>query len=47
MSDSASLISRMSDRLRQKPAAPTLRPDADRFKGTLIAHGLTKSYKGR
>jgi lipopolysaccharide export system ATP-binding protein len=47
MPQSISLFSRMSGRLQQKPAAPSLRPDADKFKGTLIAHGLTKSYKGR
>jgi lipopolysaccharide export system ATP-binding protein len=47
MPQSISLFSRMSGRLQQKPAVPSLRPNAERFKGTLIAHGLTKSYKGR
>ena len=36
------------DRLRPSAAAPALSPeDAERLKGTLVARGLTKSYKGR
>ncbi|MBA3446932.1 MAG: LPS export ABC transporter ATP-binding protein [Pseudaminobacter sp.] len=47
MSQNASLLSRMSGRLTRKPAAPALRGNAASFKGTLMAQGLTKSYKGR
>lgn len=47
MSESISIMSRMSGRLTKKPAAPSLRKDASSFKGTLMAQGLTKSYKGR
>jgi lipopolysaccharide export system ATP-binding protein len=42
-----SLLSRIAGRLRGRPARPAIRPDAERLKGTLIARGLTKSYKGR
>src|SRR5690606_3720409 len=47
MSQSASLLSRLTGRLRPRPATPALRKDASNFKGTLIARGLTKAYKGR
>ena len=32
---------------RPAAAAPAERPDRERFRGTMIARGLTKSYKGR
>jgi lipopolysaccharide export system ATP-binding protein len=47
MSKRAPLLSRLTGRLRPGPAAPALRKDADNFKGTLIARGLSKAYKGR
>lgn len=47
MSSEGSLLSRIASRLRGRPARPAIRKDADRLKGTLIARGLTKSYKGR
>lgn len=47
MSSKDSLLSRIANRLRGRPARPAIRKDADRLKGTLIARGLTKSYKGR
>jgi lipopolysaccharide export system ATP-binding protein len=33
--------------LKKGPASPAARPDRERFRGTMIARGLTKSYKGR
>ena len=33
--------------IARTPARPAVRADAERLKGTLIARGLTKSYKGR
>jgi lipopolysaccharide export system ATP-binding protein len=42
----ASIISLFS-RSRKVQAEPVARPDRERFKGTLIARGLTKSYKNR
>jgi len=47
MSQKESFLSRIAGRLRGRPARPAIRKDADRLKGTLIARGLTKSYKGR
>ena len=47
MSSNGSLLSRIAGRLRGRPARPAIRTDADKLKGTLIARGLTKSYKGR
>lgn len=47
MQQRASLFSRLSGRLRSTPAAPAVRRDAAGLKGTLIAKGLTKAYKGR
>ncbi|TIT07798.1 MAG: ATP-binding cassette domain-containing protein, partial [Mesorhizobium sp.] len=39
---------RLPGRAAGKPAAPaTVSADSAKFKGTLIAKGLTKSYKGR
>jgi lipopolysaccharide export system ATP-binding protein len=34
-------------RSRNNPAEPVAQPDRERFKGTLIARGLTKSFKNR
>ncbi len=46
MTESRSLLSRLLG--RRKLAAPSLRrDDLSAFKGTLMAQGLTKSYKGR
>lgn len=47
MQQSTSLMSRLSGRLRSSPAAPAVRKDTAGLKGTLIAKGLTKAYKGR
>lgn len=47
MQQRASLFSRLSGRPRSTPAAPAVRRDAAGLKGTLIAKGLTKAYKGR
>jgi lipopolysaccharide export system ATP-binding protein len=47
MASEVSLLSRVAGRLRGRPARPALRTDAAKLKGTLIARGLTKSYKGR
>ncbi|TIM34656.1 MAG: ATP-binding cassette domain-containing protein, partial [Mesorhizobium sp.] len=48
MADVASLMARLSGRAAGKLAAPaTVTVDTVKFKGTLIAKGLTKSYKGR
>ncbi|TIX97949.1 MAG: ATP-binding cassette domain-containing protein, partial [Mesorhizobium sp.] len=46
--DVASLMARLPGRVASKLAAPaTVSVDQVKFKGTLIAKGLTKSYKGR
>jgi len=42
-----SFLSRITDFAAPKSTEPKGRPDRDRYKGTLIARGLTKSYKGR
>ncbi|TIU75758.1 MAG: ATP-binding cassette domain-containing protein, partial [Mesorhizobium sp.] len=48
MVDVASLMARLPGRVASKLAAPaTVSVDQVKFKGTLIAKGLTKSYKGR
>ena len=49
MSDASSLLSRLTPGSARKPAAPAVATGAKsgKFKGTLIAKGLTKSYKGR
>jgi lipopolysaccharide export system ATP-binding protein len=47
MASDASLASRIVGRFSKKLAAPAVKPDAAQLKGTLIARGLTKSYKGR
>ena len=47
MAREASLVSRLAGRLAGRPVAPAVKPDAALLKGTLIARGLTKSYKGR
>lgn len=47
MQQRASLFSRLSGRLPSTSAAPAVRKDAAGLKGTLIAKGLTKAYKGR
>ncbi|PSJ55614.1 LPS export ABC transporter ATP-binding protein [Pseudaminobacter soli (ex Li et al. 2025)] len=47
MQQRASLFSRLSRRKQPTSAAPALRKDAASLKGTLIAKGLTKAYKGR
>jgi lipopolysaccharide export system ATP-binding protein len=47
MTSNGSLLSRIAGRLRGRLARPAVRSDASRLKGTLIARGLTKSYKGR
>lgn len=47
MQQRASLFSRLSGRPRSTSAAPAVRRDAAGLKGTLIAKGLTKAYKGR
>ena len=47
MGSGKSLLSRIARRFGGGLARPALRTDAARLKGTLIARGLTKSYKGR
>jgi lipopolysaccharide export system ATP-binding protein len=47
MASEGSFLSRIAGRLRGRPARPAIKTDASRLKGTLIARGLTKSYKGR
>ena len=47
MASGKSLLSRIAGRFGNGLARPAVRADADRLKGTLIARGLTKSYKGR
>ena len=48
MVDEASLLARLRGRAASKLAAPAaINLDQVKFKGTLIAQGLTKSYKGR
>ncbi|SIT56373.1 putative lipopolysaccharide transport protein B: ATP-binding component of ABC superfamily [Mesorhizobium prunaredense] len=48
MVDVASLLARLPGRAASKLAAPAaINLDQVKFKGTLIAKGLTKSYKGR
>ncbi|TIW42363.1 MAG: ATP-binding cassette domain-containing protein [Mesorhizobium sp.] len=48
MAGVSSLLARLPGRAAGKPAAPaTVSVDSAKFKGTLIAKGLTKSYKGR
>ena len=47
MASGGSLLSRIARRFGGRPARPAVRADAERLKGTLIARGLTKSYKGR
>ncbi|TIV97578.1 MAG: ATP-binding cassette domain-containing protein, partial [Mesorhizobium sp.] len=48
MAGVSSLLARLPGRAAAKPAAPaTVGVDKAKFKGTLIAKGLTKSYKGR
>src|SRR5690606_4913618 len=44
----SSFIQTLTNRIapRSAPTAP-VRADRERFKGTMIARGLTKSYKGR
>ena len=45
----SSILKRFNGKAAPSPApsAPVARKDRERFKGTLIARGLTKSYKGR
>ncbi|TIS74365.1 MAG: ATP-binding cassette domain-containing protein, partial [Mesorhizobium sp.] len=44
----SSLLARLPGRTAAKASAPaTIGADKAKFKGTLIAKGLTKSYKGR
>ena len=48
MTGVSSLLTRLPGRAASKLAAPaTVTVDSAKFKGTLIAKGLTKSYKGR
>ena len=47
MASGKSLLSRIAKRFGNGLARPAVRSDAERLKGTLIARGLTKSYKGR
>src|SRR5262245_22569367 len=47
MASEATLLSRLSGRSRLAPATPSFGKHAAELKGTLIATGLTKSYKGR
>jgi lipopolysaccharide export system ATP-binding protein len=47
MGSGGSLLSRLSGRLGLSSPQPALSPHAAELKGTLIASGLTKSYKGR
>ena len=49
MTEASSLLSRLKPGSAQKLAAPAITGSAKngKFKGTLIAQGLTKSYKGR
>jgi len=48
MTGVSSLLTRLPGRAASKLAAPaTVTVDSSKFKGTLIAKGLTKSYKGR
>ncbi|MCA0277821.1 MAG: LPS export ABC transporter ATP-binding protein [Proteobacteria bacterium] len=49
MSDTSSLLSRLTPGSARKPAAPAVVGGTKNgtFKGTLIAKGLTKAYKGR
>ncbi|TIT92231.1 MAG: LPS export ABC transporter ATP-binding protein, partial [Mesorhizobium sp.] len=48
MAGVSSLLARLPGRAAGKPAAPAMvGVDKAKFKGTLIAKGLTKSYKGR
>jgi lipopolysaccharide export system ATP-binding protein len=42
-----SVLSRIADLAAAKTPAPAVRPNRERYKGTLIARGLSKSYKGR
>jgi len=47
MASRKSLLSRIAKRFGNGLARPAVRSDAERLKGTLVARGLTKSYKGR
>jgi lipopolysaccharide export system ATP-binding protein len=48
MAGVSSLLTRLPGRAASKVATPdTVTVDSSKFKGTLIAKGLTKSYKGR
>jgi lipopolysaccharide export system ATP-binding protein len=47
MASDVSFLSRLSGRARATPAAPALSKRAAELKGTLIATGLAKSYRGR
>ena len=48
MASLSSLTARLPGRAAAKVSAPaTITVDKAKFKGTLIAKGLTKSYKGR
>lgn len=47
MASGKSFLSRMTGGFARKPAAPAVQTGNGHFKGTLIARGLTKSYKGR
>ena len=47
MGSETSLLTRLSGRIRSAPATPAFNKHAAELKGTLIATGLTKSYKGR
>ncbi len=47
MNSETSLLSRLSGRLGLSPSAPAHTKNATALKGTLMAAGLAKSYKGR
>lgn len=47
MAESPSFLARLKSRFAKMRAAPAINTNADQLKGTLIARGLTKAYKGR